>query len=334
MKLIPSLLVAALALGACSKKDPTPAKAPEAETKAPDTKAPETQVPATNAPETKAPETTAPAVEEVAAPIEEVAAPIEEVAAAPSAVDDVPRVADFPDVALAAEVGQWVFAPTRASLDEAKKDPQYRSPSYAQAQVVEVGPAVSKVKADYGDPESIPNAYMIPIPKESPIAVGDVVLSSQYGNNMELAVVTKAGDAPEADFVEVMPYAEDHIKALKPGRYLKLDGTLRPGAHVAVKVPDDKPAFANVVNISGDKVLLAGFMGAVIVADKAAITPLEVDLQAAVGDEVQARFASGAFMKAKVTAVDAAKHLVTVDFTDLPDPEPSAHPTVHITKRL
>jgi len=109
--------------------------------------------------------------------------------------DDIPRVADFPDGPLAAEVGQFVFAPTRDSLDETKADPEYRAPRYMQAEVLAVGPLTSTLRFDVGE-AVIPNAYMIPLPRAEVVVPGDVVLASRYGNSMEVAVVTKGGPAP------------------------------------------------------------------------------------------------------------------------------------------
>ncbi len=248
--------------------------------------------------------------------------------------DDAPRVVDFPDVPLQAKVGQWVFAPTRKSLEETKGNPKYRSPRYMQFQVVEVGPAVSKVSPGYGKPVEIPNAYMIPLPPKEPVAAGDVVLGARYGNNMELAIVTEGGDAPKADFVEEMPYTKDNVAPLKPGRFVKLDGTLRPGAAVALKTGPKSYSFAFVMNMAGDKLFLAGFMGKALVATKADVVPLELTPKLAVGDVVSARWSSGGFKKAQVKSIDAKARLVGLKWLNFPDDKIAMIPPVHVTKKL
>ena len=344
-------LVSAGALTGCDKKAAAPTtEAKQATPKAPakdQAKAPakapakdEAKAPAKDQAKTPAKDAAkAPAKDAAKAPAKDQAkTPAKDQAKAP-AKDQAqetgpPRIADFPDVPLQAKVGQWVFAPTRRSLEETKKNPKYRSPRYMQFQVVEVGPAVSKVKGMVGGVQEIPNAYLIPLPAQEPVAVGDVVLSARYGNDMELAVVTEAGTPPKADFVEEMPYAKDNVAPLKPGRYVKLDGTLRQGAAVALKEGDKRYSFATVVSVAQGKVFLAGFMGKARVAAQADVVPLELSPKLKVGDVVSARWSSGGFKRAKVKSVDPKAHLVGLKWINFPDDKIAQIPPVHVTKKL
>lgn len=251
--------------------------------------------------------------------------------------DDAPRVADFPDVALAAVVGQSVFAPTRSSLEETKADPAFRSPSFAPAVVVEVGPAVSRLSFDYGAPEAIPNAYILPIPAQAEAAPGDVVLASRYGNALEIAVVTAGtadGATPKADFVAVRPYGTERVKALEQGVWLPVPSTLAPGAIAAVKHADARPSFGIVLARVGGRVLLTGFMGALVVAAESDVVVVEGRPAAHTGDEVFACFSSGDFVKARVESVAPTGRTATIEFLDLPAPRTEVLPLVFLTKRL
>jgi hypothetical protein len=221
---------------------------------------------------------------------------------------------EFPHTPPGTEAGQKVFAPTDSSLVEAVDGDERRRGrlNYVIAQVTEVGDTESQV-IGLGSTWTVPNAYLVPIPPPTEVAVGDLVVTSRHANDMTRAIITEAGDKPKANFMRVMPRG-DHIATLTPGHYTRLAEPWQPGAPIAVRVDGGRPELATVVRVQGQRVLAAGHMGKMLAADKAAITPLPLVPEVEKGDTVWAAWDTVHFMEGTVEKVEPRLGLVHIRF--------------------
>lgn len=243
------------------------------------------------------------------APEPEVPAP-DDAAPAPAPL----ALVDFPHTALGTEAGQKAFAPNDNTLVEAVEGDEHRRGrlNYGIVQVLEVGDHESKVQGVGGE-WMVPNAYMAPLPPDSEVAVGDVVVTSRHANDMTRAIITELGDRPKANFMRVMP-AGENVSELVPGHYAKLTDPWQPGAPIAVRIDGGRPELATVVRVEGDRVLAAGHMGKILAADKAAITPLPLVPEVAKGDTVWGAWDTVHFMRGTVEKVEPRLGLVHIRF--------------------
>lgn len=252
---------------------------------------------------------------------------------APTAAPEPLALADFPHTALGAEVGQTVFAPGDSSLVKAVSgDERDRGKlSYFVAQITEVGDTESAVKG-LGGTYTLPNAYIAPIPAGGEVAVGDIVVTSRHGNDMTRAIVTKAGEAPEASFMRVFPRG-DNTAALTPRHYARLSDPWQPGAPIAIRI-DGRPELAMVLRVEGDRVLAAGHMGKMLAADMSEIIPLPLAPQVKKGDTVRAAWDTVHFMEGVVEKVEPKLGLVHIRFKAPFDEEVKKIPFGEVTTEL
>lgn len=216
-------------------------------------------------------------------------------------------VVEFPAVTLDAEPGQYVFAPGDSSLIGSLGDDQFRKGkvSWNIVRVTDVGDSTSTVN-NSGTEYEVHNAYLVPIPKEQAVEVGDLVLTSKFGNSMERAYVTEAGDSPKANFTKKMPYGEN-IADLKPGRYIRLTEAWQPGTAVAVSIPGQSyPELGTLLRVEGDQVLVSGHQGKMITASKSGVRALPPKVDVAAGDTVTASRNLINFAKATINEVDSS----------------------------
>lgn len=305
------LAVALLAAPACSKKDDKGGEAKPAAAEG---------AKADEAGKAKTPEK----------PAEAEKAPAEAEKAPPAA--EGLALVDFPNTALEAEVGQYVFAPNDSTLVSAHESENERDRGVFRWSIVKlksVGEIESEVRG-MGDPYKVPNAYLLPLPKGPQVAVGDIVATSKYGNSFERAYVMEVGDKVKANFIQQMPHG-DKSADLKPDQFRKLEEGVAPGSPVAVRVagkvsktkmggldltatsPDSLELYT-VLRVEGDKVLLTGHMGKIAMAPKAAMVPVPLAPGFKKGDAVCAVWDTLHFADGTIKKVDDKLGHYQVDF--------------------
>jgi hypothetical protein len=215
------------------------------------------------------------------------------------------ELVEFPNTKLDAVVDQYVFAPTDTSYESAHGDNERErfDFNYGQKRLVSIGDVESELYDS--TPYKIPNAYLIPIPKEAEVAVGDIVVASKYGNSFDRAIVTKVGDKVEANFMQEMPFGDTKAE-ISGGRFYKLTEPFQPGAPVIVYTARKFWELASVVRVEGDRVLLAGHMDKMMAADKSAVIPVPLKLDAKPGDAVYAVSDTVHFHDGTLVKIDAA----------------------------
>jgi hypothetical protein len=235
----------------------------------------------------------------------------------------------FPNTALGAAVGQWAFAPNDARLKSAVEGAKHELGvlGYGVVEIKSVGETESKVSS--GSEFSVPNAFIVPIPKGQTVEPGDLVVASRYGNSLDRAIVTAGGATPKANFMNTMPYGKPNEAPLKPDQFFKLDGSeLQPGSAVAHPslIGGNGWDLGIVIRVAGDAVLVHGHMGAMKVWKKSDLRALPVKLDSKPGDSVYAIWDSVHFMEGKVEKVDPKLGLFTLRFPSPFDKDPKMAP--------
>ncbi len=250
---------------------------------------------------------------------DEVTPPID---AAEEPAKDRLKMVDFPNTKLEAEVGQYIFSPNDSSFTAAHEgSDKHRLGHFSWGiHKVEVIGDVETEVSNMGSKYKIPNAYLLPIPKESAIEVGDLVATSKYGNDLSYAYVMEVGDKVKANFIHTMPYG-DKSADLKANRFFKITGGMQPGAHVGirmggmeskaelagtelkVKSPDVLELFT-LLRVVDDKVLLTGHMGKILVSAKDTIVEIPLRPEVKKGDKVFAVWDTLHFREGVLSKVD------------------------------
>lgn len=228
-------------------------------------------------------------------------------------IDETAMPLDFPSAALTAEFGDYVLAPTRASLDEAATEGVDNTTFiYYMAKVAEVGDTAS-VLTEISEEVTIPNGVIVPIPAGQSAAVGDTVLTWwQSGSGLTRAYVVEGGTAtkPMVRYMDT-GFEDDEPEQLETDSFVVITDPWQAGASIAVKNGSAYDHYT-VLKVSGDKALVSGFAGSLEVINTADAVTMPIKPIVAVGDDVSVPFI-GSYEKGTVKAVDAANGTVDVE---------------------
>ena len=232
---------------------------------------------------------------------------------------------DFPATEPNVKPGDTVLTPMASKVSDAMAMGKPDVGSFRPNKVVKVGPENSTID-DHGREHEIPNSLIIPLSAEAKAKAGDIVLSYPEYGDMTVAIVTDASDPtkPQVHFFKKVfgdkqPEGDKFNGTLGPGTFRVLGDDLEAGVHVTY--PGDKEnGFGQVINVSGDKVLVEKFGGDLEVFDKTDLTAFPVKPSLKVGDKVEVPFGKGTD-PATVTKIDEKIGRVWVEFEGRKDSE-------------
>lgn len=222
------------------------------------------------------------------------------------------QVLEFPTTSTTAKAGEYVLAP---NVETDKITPNTNI-MYSTWEMVAPGEKESTIKNSVTE-RTVPNALIIPIPAEQSVKVGDVVLTWwQSGAGMQRAIVVDA-ENPKEPVVRYLDIAYDNPvpnkagvpigqmdEQLQPNSFVKLTEAFASGTVVGVKDESrNRYNHHRVINVIGDKVILAGFLGRLSIRDKSECLPVPIIPEVKAGDEVYVNAVSS-FIKATVKEVD------------------------------
>jgi hypothetical protein len=222
---------------------------------------------------------------------------------------------EYPVMTTSAAAGEMVLAPSREFYDTAvEKGMDQATFIYYLAEMVEPGPAESKVKSLAGTEYMIPNSLIVGLPKGATAQPGDVLLGHwESGSGMYRAVAV-AGGTPEAPMVRYMDgtyKAEDKPDTWQANRFKPL-APGEVGVSVACK-KDDQVHHGTLLSATPKKLLSLEFAGKIAMYETANCMPIPPKPEVKAGDKVQVPYI-GTYREATVTKVDAAVGRVFAKF--------------------
>lgn len=237
---------------------------------------------------------------------------------------------DFPTVSINSAPGDVVLCPSYGMYTSIFEEevPADQTLIYYDAKMSASGEVESDVEFLFDGVQKMPNSLLISIPAGQTAAVGDIVLTWwQTGSGMQRAIVTDASDpaAPKVRYLDLdfdNPATDDEsgksIGAteykLEPNTFVKITDDWQEGNMVAVKSEWGYES-AQIIKISGDKVLTIGFAGKMKVYSKADIKIVPRVPAVKAGDKVWA-VTSISFTEATVVKVDKKMGVVFVKAND------------------
>lgn len=223
---------------------------------------------------------------------------------------------DYPVVETTTAVAnEYVLSPSRAFLDKAiEEGGDKASFIFYSNKMVTPGKGESEI-AEIGSKVMIPNSLIIPIPAGQEAKKGDIVLTWwQSGSGMQRAIVVNDAN-PKEPVVRYLDLAYDNPaknnkgvpigqmeETLKPNSFIVITAEWQPGTAVAYK-KDGNYSHAQIINVSGDRVLLNGFAGSVIAIAKSECVAIPVKVDVKAGDAVQVPYI-GSYKNGKVKKAD------------------------------
>ena len=254
---------------------------------------------------------------------------------------------DLPAGDTTAKAGEWILSVNKTMYDKFAAAPDKEGVIFYSYEVVEPGAKTTKFKS-FGKEETVPNLIVIPLPKGGKAKAGDILLTWwQSGSGMNRAIVMSAKD-PTKPVVRYLDIAYDNPatggkdrktpigqmeEELKPDTFVKLDKPWQVGTTVACKGADGKSwSVENLIRVSGDKVLISGFMGKLSTRAKADCKPMPMKANFKKGQKVQAKWVSSV-KPATVTKVDAKIGRVWVTYDGMGSDE-KALPVGHVIDKL
>jgi hypothetical protein len=213
---------------------------------------------------------------------------------------------EYPVLTTPAVAGEMVLAPSREFYDTAvEKGMDQATFIYYMAEMVEPGPAESKVKSLSGTEYMIPNSLIVAIAKGQTAAPGDLLLGHwESGSGMYRAIAVKGGtpEAPMVRYLDGTFKPEDKPDTFQANRFQPLvPGEV--GVSVACK-KDDQIHHGTLVSVTPKKLLSLEFAGKIMMYEVGSCTPIPPKPAVKVGDTVQVPYI-GTYREAKVTKVDA-----------------------------
>lgn len=230
---------------------------------------------------------------------------------------------EFPLVNTTAQANEYVLAPMLQWIEDGfTKGKDQMVLIFHSRKMVAPGKVESKLKA-IGKEVMMPNAMIIPVPTGEKVFKGEVVLTWEQnrGSSMRTAIVTDASNpaSPKIQYLDT-PYSPNtpDVQA-KPNTYVALREPWQPGTYVAVK-EDFVHNYAQIIRVSGNKVLTIGFTGKVKVYAKENCIPVPLKPQLKPGDKVYAVKIS-AFIEGVVKKVmpEIGRVWVETDFLGKPE---------------
>lgn len=239
---------------------------------------------------------------------------------------------DFPAVGLTANEGDYCLTPSlKWQQDATDQGADQVTFIFYNAKMGATGAETSTVDFTFDGEQEIPNYMIIPIKSGQTAKKGDIILTWwQTGSGMQRAIVVDDTD-PSAPIVNYLDLDWDNpaktsddigigqaTYQIEAGTFHVLGAMWEPGTTVAVK-DGDKYLSAQVVAVSGNKVLTVGWGGSMKMYDKSACTPVPVYPNVKAGDEIQAPWV-GSFVDTKVQKVDTKMGRVWCDDPYSDDP--------------
>ena len=237
---------------------------------------------------------------------------------------------DLPAADTTAKKDEYVLSVNKLMYDRYAKAPDKEGVIFYAYKVIEPGATTTKFKTPASD-DSAPNLLVIPIPAGGKAKAGDVVLTWwQSGSGMKRAIVVDAKD-PKQPVVRYLDIDYDNPatgpdrktpigqmdEQLKPDTFVKLDKPFQPGSTVAC----GGKQVENVIRVSGDKVLLSGFAGHLVVRPKAECVAMpQQPKKLKVGQKIQAKWVSS-IKPATITKIDPKIGRVWVKYDGMGDRE-------------
>ncbi len=225
---------------------------------------------------------------------------------------------DFPqDVKLKLEAGQTVLSPyTYYPISLEKRAPLREAVLIFYDTTVKEPKDEKSILNNFGKEVEMPNALIIPLPKNAKAKKGDVVLTWwQSGSGMQRAIVVddKNPQEPKACYLDMnWPDNPDSPKleekrmgeTLKPGSFAVLkDKQWQSGAQVAIR-RDASWLKGILIHTEGDRVLVLGFGSKIEAYDKSDVRIVPFKEKIKVGDKVWASWVNVYKPDYIVTAVD------------------------------
>lgn len=234
-----------------------------------------------------------------------------------AAMADVPIVfpfKDFPSVETAAKAGEHVLVPSYNWIEDAasKGADQVTFIWYSQT-MKNPGRDFSEIEFLGGEVKTVPNAYIVAIPRGQEAKKGDIVVTWwQSGSGLQRAIV-----------VDDKNPAQPVVRYLSSGSSFEKDEQLKPNSFFVAKDGDQGTAVAidegsstrhaTLIREAGDKVFVVGFAGRVSVHPKSSMKSVPVKVSLNPGDKVKAVWV-GTFKDATVKSVDARNGRVTINW--------------------
>jgi hypothetical protein len=237
---------------------------------------------------------------------------------------------DLPAADTTAKKDEYVLTVNKRMYERYAKAPQKEGVIFYSYKVIEPGPTTTKFKA-IGSEDSAPNLLVIPIPKGGKAKVGDIVLTWwQSGSGMQRAIVMSAKD-PTRPVVRYLDLDYDNPakggkdrktpigqmeEELEPDSFVKIDKPFQPGTTAAC----GGKQVVSVIRVSGDKVLVTGFMGKLAVHPKADCVAMPLKPKLKVGQTIRGKWVSS-IESGTVTKIDAKIGRVWVKWKGMGDRE-------------
>jgi hypothetical protein len=204
---------------------------------------------------------------------------------------------DFPDTQLKAKEGDMVLTPAPSSVGDMMAMGEKNPGSFRPRKLVKVGEKSSIV--DDGKEVEIPNSLIIALPADAKASAGDILLCYPKYGAMTCAIATDVSDPtkPKVHFFKRVfgdksPEGDDFMGTLEPGTFLVLTEGIHSGTRVLHPNGSDE-GYGQVVNVSGDSVLVSTFGGDLEVFQKSEVTAIPLKPGVKAGDKVLAPFAAG-----------------------------------------
>jgi len=173
-----------------------------------------------------------------------------------------------------AKPGDYVLCPSRQFYDSAvEKGVDKTSFIYYTAQMAEVGDVESKVQSLAGTEYSIPNEFIISIPRGRTAKVGDILLTWwQTGSGMQRAIVVGGSETePVVRYLDITydnpSGAGKTEEKLKRDSFYVLSKPFQIGTTVAVQ-SGAQQRFGHLLAMDDDKVLVKEFAGRLMLHDR------------------------------------------------------------------
>lgn len=206
--------------------------------------------------------------------------------------------------------GDYVLCPSRQFYDAAVKEGLDRTSFiYYTAQMVEIGEDESKVKSLAGTEYSIPNEFIISIPKGQTAKVGDILLTWwQSGSGMQRTIVV--GGTAAQPVVRYLDITYDNPSGagqkedkLRPDSFYVLSEPFQLGTTVTVKAGAQQ-RFGHLLAVSETKVLIQEFAGKLKLYDRDLATAMPIRPKLSANDAAKAAL-FGSLKPVTVVKVDA-----------------------------
>lgn len=199
---------------------------------------------------------------------------------------------EYPIVSTAAEVGEYVLAPTIDPIEKAFKKGLHRGIfTFYKNKMIEPGEAESLIEDFLGDQNYIPNSLIIPLESELEVQKGDIVLTWWQKGDLSMikGIVLNANGTKTPTIQYLADYDEDKDK-IEENSFKVLTNELAPGITIFIDTEEGYED-ATIINVSDDKVLALKDQ-LLIVEDISNVTVVPPKINVSIGDTLTTSFLS------------------------------------------